>query len=376
MALTPITEVPYIGEKTEKELRRKLDRSMGKGGQPVSVNEALSRKNNQVIQFVLSKRQKQELRDFDPTEATETIETTGFNGSRSEQRKQRVQEGEAQPDGDLSRVDQFGEALDAFSEEYQGETTFTGPDPTSIREGVFESAAPDDFQSIVPSAVNQRSFLQFPQEDKFEKNVEEQAGREDAVEPAKEAFVEFVDQDIGLGPSMRTFGEFQVSSSEYEEAQEEFAQQSPEAKRVDKRRRAPITTNEDVYAQAPGRYDFPGVDTPSDDPKVKRKDRNTVDADETTLETTEGSLFVRENNTTGGVTPSLEGLFSGGRGADPQTRNSAAEIAAQDLNVDVESPSGSEALADVMFLERDKDGFGEELIPFAAEESERQRFEF
>jgi len=313
--------------------------------------------------------------DLVEVEETSVAGNTGYK-SRSGQRKQRVKEGEAQPEGDLSSVDQFGEALDVFSEEYQGETTFTGPDPTSIREGVFESAAPDEFQSIVPSAVNQRSFLQFPREDKFEENVQEQAGTEDAVEPAKEAFVEFVDRDIGLGPSMRTFGEFEVSSSEYEEAQEEFAQQSPEAKRVDKRRRAPITTNEDVYAQAPGRYDFPGVDTPTDDPKVKRKDRNTVDADETTLDSNEGSLFVRESNIGSGVTQSLEGLFSGGRGADTQTRNAAAEVAATDLGVDVDTPSGSEAVADVMFLERDKDGFGEELIPFAAEESDRNRFEF
>jgi len=77
---------------------------------------------------------------------------------------------------------------------------------------------------------------------------------------------------LPVGMSMRTIGDFEVEDDEYEEAQEEFAQQSPEAKRVDKRRRAPITTNEDVYAQAPGRYDFPGVDTPTQDPKALPKD--------------------------------------------------------------------------------------------------------
>jgi len=77
---------------------------------------------------------------------------------------------------------------------------------------------------------------------------------------------------LPVGMSMRTIGDFEVEDDEYEEAQEEFAQQSPEARRVDNRRRAPITTNEDVYAQAPGRYDYPGVDTPTQDPKALPKD--------------------------------------------------------------------------------------------------------
>jgi hypothetical protein len=273
MAPTPLTAVPYIGEKTEEKLRRKLDRSMGKAGQPVSVNEATLRKNTQVVQFVLSKRQKKELRQFDPTQSTETIEqTAGFDGSRAGQRKQRVKEGEAQPEGNLSRVDQFGEALDIFSEEYQGETTFTGPDPTTIREGVFESEAPDDFQSILPSAVNQRSFLQFPREDKFEENVEEQAGTDDAIEPAKEAFVEFVDRDIGLGPDMSVFGDFEVSPDNYEEAEEFQEDRSVEERQVDNRRRAPITTDVDRWKDNPGQFDFPGVDTPTETPDKEESD--------------------------------------------------------------------------------------------------------
>lgn len=314
--------------------------------------------------------------DLVETESTGTTETSGGFKPRSQQRKERVQEGEATSDGEFSLVDQFSDALDAFSEEYQGETTFTGPDPTEIREGVEESAAPDEFVSVVPSAVNQRTFLQFPTEENFEENVESAAGTEDAVEPAKEGFVNYVSQTIGLGGGMRTIGEFEVEEDEYEEAQEEFAQQSPEAKQVDRRRRAPITTNEDVYAQAPGRYDFPGVDTPSSDPQVKQKDSKTVDAEDTTLDSREGSLFIRENNQNDSMMPSLEGVFPTARSAGRGTSEQSASLAESMLGVDTDEKSTTNAVADITFLEREKEGFGETLIPFEAEESDKTRYDF
>ncbi|MCQ4334595.1 helix-hairpin-helix domain-containing protein [Natronomonas sp. F2-12] len=56
------------------------------------------------------------------------------------------------------------------------------------------------------------------------------------------------------------------------------------AVRTDNRRRAPITTDEDKWKENPGRFDYPGVDTPTDDPQLKRMDirRGDVERDDLT----------------------------------------------------------------------------------------------
>jgi hypothetical protein len=58
-----LTDVPYIGEKSERELRRaiKSDRPTGNFGSEVSVTEATKRQYRQVVQAKLNKRQRQEL---------------------------------------------------------------------------------------------------------------------------------------------------------------------------------------------------------------------------------------------------------------------------------------------------------------------------
>jgi hypothetical protein len=80
-----------------------------------------------------------------------------------------------------------------------------------------------------------------------------------------------VESVLGFGAT-RTVGQFEVSESEQEQAREAYADQSPEAKQVDSRRRAPVTTDADTYSRNPGELDFPGVDTPSKDPKTLPKD--------------------------------------------------------------------------------------------------------
>lgn len=49
-------------------------------------------------------------------------------------------------------------------------------------------------------------------------------------------------------------------------------ERSEAAKRVDNRRRAPITTDLETWKQNPGKYDYPGIDTPTNRPKAKPKD--------------------------------------------------------------------------------------------------------
>lgn len=202
------------------------------------------------------------------------IESNNPKGIKSpqEKRKETLEQGNFDTSGDFGMASRFDEALEAFSEEYQGETTYTGPDPTAIREGVEESDAPEEFVGVVPSAVNQRTFLQFPTEENFEQNVRKKADQDDAIEPAKDAFVNFVDRDIGLGGGMLNIGGFEVEEDKYEQAQERNAERSPRARDVDKQKRAPVTTNYDQWADNPRFFDFPGIDTPTDDPQRKDSD--------------------------------------------------------------------------------------------------------
>lgn len=164
---------------------------------------------------------------------------------------------------------------------------FTGRDEDEVRQvgqiaDIFSTATADPIDPTV-----EKPDLGFDEEDR-EKASQVRVAAIEALEQEGYEYDEATSETRGspsnappvseiggmlpVGMSMRTFGDFEVEGEEYEEAQEEFAQQSPEAKRVDKRRRAPITTNEDVYAQEPGRYDFPGVDTPTQDPKALPKD--------------------------------------------------------------------------------------------------------
>jgi hypothetical protein len=67
--------------------------------------------------------------------------------------------------------------------------------------------------------------------------------------------------------------------------------------------------------------------------------------------------------------------MAGGRSADRGTTNAATELAGDSLGVNTdEAQSG--AVADVTFVEQDRDGFGENLIPLEAEESNKNLFDF
>jgi len=68
------------------------------------------------------------------------------------------------------------------------------------------------------------------------------------------------------------FGDFRVTSTEAEKATEEYSERSETARRVDKRRRAPVTTSYREWKTDPSGLDFPGVDTPEEAPKVLPKD--------------------------------------------------------------------------------------------------------
>lgn len=83
-------------------------------------------------------------------------------------------------------------------------------------------------------------------------------------------------------------GDFWVEFTEMDKARarNDAMSRSERAVREDDRQRAPITTNYETWKDSPGRWDFPGVDTPTQEPKTKPKDfmhgqqPNTADVDE------------------------------------------------------------------------------------------------
>lgn len=72
----------------------------------------------------------------------------------------------------------------------------------------------------------------------------------------------------GSDATYRRFGDFRVTESALESARETFEQRSERSQAVDKALRGPIVTDPERYAEAQGRvFDFPGVDTPTDEPR-------------------------------------------------------------------------------------------------------------
>jgi len=68
-------------------------------------------------------------------------------------------------------------------------------------------------------------------------------------------------------------GDFTSASRAAEFAQEQHDERSEKAQRVDERNRAPVTTDASRWADNPEALDFPGVDTPTSDPKLLPKDQ-------------------------------------------------------------------------------------------------------
>jgi len=82
-------------------------------------------------------------------------------------------------------------------------------------------------------------------------------------------------------------GDFWVEYTEMDKARarNDTQSRSEEAVRTDDRKRAPVTTDYEKWKKNPGVWDFPGVDTPTNEPNllpkdVKKGDPNTADFDE------------------------------------------------------------------------------------------------
>jgi hypothetical protein len=67
-------------------------------------------------------------------------------------------------------------------------------------------------------------------------------------------------------------GDFSVLDRAIEAARDKQAERSSRSRGVDEEQRAPITTRANVWAENPDEYDFPGIDTPTENPRLLPKD--------------------------------------------------------------------------------------------------------
>lgn len=82
-------------------------------------------------------------------------------------------------------------------------------------------------------------------------------------------------------------GDFKVGLGDQDKADARFSSslnrgigRSQEAAQADKGKRAPITTDIDEWKANKGELDFPGVDTPSEQPSVMEQDRRFISPDD------------------------------------------------------------------------------------------------
>jgi hypothetical protein len=88
--------------------------------------------------------------------------------------------------------------------------------------------------------------------------------------------------DVGPGEPTETETQIRANPREAAAARRVHNARSPNAKRTDNRRKAPVTGDFDKWVNAPGEYDYPGVDTPERGPAAGSGFGFTPD--ETTLE--------------------------------------------------------------------------------------------
>lgn len=72
--------------------------------------------------------------------------------------------------------------------------------------------------------------------------------------------------------ALAEYGDFLVTNRAHRDASERHRQRSRTARRVDSARRAPVTTNVNIWSSDPSHWDYPGIDTPRESPMLLPKD--------------------------------------------------------------------------------------------------------
>jgi len=75
-----------------------------------------------------------------------------------------------------------------------------------------------------------------------------------------------------IGSLFNTIGDFRITDDALDAANEQMGERTNRSQRQDRRQRAPVTTDYQTWASDTDHWDFPSVDTPRQDPRVKPKD--------------------------------------------------------------------------------------------------------
>lgn len=165
---------------------------------------------------------------------------------------------------------EFGPEERGFEPVFEGETLYSG--------GETQDATGQAFEQLFQVRESGDGEKFYPQE--IKRSPEGQIvgkktlGRpRQSREEAEESVERRVRNRTAPGFQGFTIGDFVVDKeSDLNTARAAHRGRSEKAIRMDKRRRAAITTDHQTYAQNPGRFDYPGVDTPSREPDVLPKD--------------------------------------------------------------------------------------------------------
>jgi len=90
------------------------------------------------------------------------------------------------------------------------------------------------------------------------------------------------DRQSKLTSIFETVGDFVVTDDAHDAAEEQMGKRTARSQRRDRSQRAPVTTDYNKWKSNTDHWDFPGVDTPRQDPRVKPKDLKQADKPRTT----------------------------------------------------------------------------------------------
>lgn len=166
----------------------------------------------------------------------------------------------------------FGAAFDAFQDEFDDPFDVPARElGDSAKETVDDSEVTT--QPIIGAATSRVTFANRAQPADLKNEIESTAENVDrpTASPGElaDGFVNFVNDQLGFGEDV---GEFEVDRRDKRRAEKAHQERSVEAREVDNRRRAPVTTDFDRWEDNPDGLDFPGVDTPLSAPEKRESD--------------------------------------------------------------------------------------------------------
>jgi len=188
-----------------------------------------------------------------------------------------------------------------FEPVFEGNTLYSG--------GETQDATGQEFEQLFKIRESGGTFYpQLIKEDAEGRIVgQETLGRStEDREKAKERVEGRLRQRVAPGRAGFAVGDFLINSNQnVTQAQAAHRSRSDRAVRQDNRKRAAITTDTQTYVQNPGQYDYPGVDTPTEDPKALPKDYKRGGEPQTTEVDEESEVAAGKQQSESLPTPSM-----------------------------------------------------------------------